>query len=223
MSDVRRTRPEDYLWAIESIATFGDDSRATTGKIAKAIGVTNGTVSSVLKDLAEKGLIDLIPYEGAILTESGRRQTHLTVRRRRLLELFFCQSLGVQWKTLEKDSFRLEPCASDRLIDYIDDFLNHPEYDAGGDPIPQADGSMPEHQILTLINAPVGKALKVIRIDLQAANSLRYLSEIGVFVDSEVLIHQISFEVSVITLETLQGRYAIGHDVARGVFVKPCH
>lgn len=147
MSDLRRTRPEDYLWAIESIATFGDDSRAPTGKIAKAIGVTNGTVSSVLKDLAQKGLIDLIPYEGAILTECGRRQVLRTVRRRRLLEFFFCQSLGVTWKTLEKDAFRLEPCASDRLIDYIDDFLNHPEYDPGDAPIPQKDGSICRLQI----------------------------------------------------------------------------
>ena len=223
MSDLRRTRPEDYLWAIESIATFGDDSRATTGKIAKAIGVTNGTVSSVLKDLAQKGLIDLISYEGAILTECGRRQVLRTVRRRRLLEFFFCQSLGVTWKTLEKDAFQLEPCASDRLIDYIDDFLNHPEYDPGDAPIPQKDGSMPEHQVLRLTDAPVGKSLKVVRIDLQAADSLRYLSEIGVLVDSEILIHHISSEVSVITLVTYQGRCAIGHDVARGVLVKPCH
>ena len=131
--------------------------------------------------------------------------------------------MGVTWKTLEKDAFQLEPCASDRLIDYIDDFLNHPEYDPGDAPIPQKDGSMPEHQVLRLTDAPVGKSLKVVRIDLQAADSLRYLSEIGVLVDSEILIHHISSEVSVITLDTFQGRCAIGHDVARGVLVKPCH
>ena len=141
MSDIRRTRREDYLAAIESVCEATESLRASTGAIAEQVGVSKGTVSSVLKELADDQLVDLVPYEGAKLTEQGRRLARRIVRRYRLLELFLSQTLSVDWDVVADDAWRLEPGASEELIERIDAFLKQPAYDPRGEPIPRFDGN----------------------------------------------------------------------------------
>ena len=44
---------------------------ATTGRLAVALDVSPGTVTSMLKALSEAGLATYTPYEGVRLTDSG--------------------------------------------------------------------------------------------------------------------------------------------------------
>jgi len=141
MTEVRRTRREDYLAAVESVCEESGLERAGTGAIAKRVGVSKGTVSNVLRELNDGGLVDLVPYQGAKLTESGRRCASRIVRRYRLLELFLSRTLGVGWDAVASEAWHLEPGASDELIKRIDSFLENPKFDLHGDPIPPVDES----------------------------------------------------------------------------------
>ena len=143
MSRIRRTRVEDYLAAIDQVCEDGNLDRARTGVVAKTIGVSKGTVSSVLKELADAGFIDLAPYEGAKLTEQGRQRARRVLRRYRLMELFLSRTLGVAWEAVAEEAWSLEPAASDRLMELIDSLLARPEFDPHGNPIPRADGTLP--------------------------------------------------------------------------------
>ena len=86
---------EDYLMAIGKICRSAGIERATTGEIARVIGVSNGTVSDTLKELASRGLINHIPYSGPCLTEEGIRRGRRVEHRSRVLEQFLTKTLGV--------------------------------------------------------------------------------------------------------------------------------
>lgn len=139
----RRTRTEDYLAAIDHICREQRSDRAGTGAIAAVVGVAKGTASSVLKSLAEQGLIDLLPYAGSKLTTTGEQRARRIVRRYRLLEMFLMRTLDMDGERSADDAWSLEPGASDALVEQIDQFLRHPEFNPSGVPIPSADGLLP--------------------------------------------------------------------------------
>lgn len=143
MTPHRRTRTEDYLAAIDRLCARRHADRATTGDIAAAVGVAKGTASGVLKSLAEQGLIDLLPYTGARLTDDGMKLARRVVRRHLLLEMFLGQTLHISRERLPDEAWSLEPGTSDELLEHIDRFLKHPDFNPLGDPIPRVDGSLP--------------------------------------------------------------------------------
>lgn len=217
---MRRIRAEDYLAAIEVLAERSASSRATTDSIARQLNVSKGNVSGVMKALADQGLVDWVPYEGAMLTDVGGRRARYTVRRQRLLKLFLSQTLGIGWESVAEEAWRLEPSVSERLIERIDVYLKHPEYDPHGDPIPCPDGVLPQQIVTPLTNAPIGVAMVVARVVGLTSEALKYLTAIGLSVGGQVTVRKISNEGQVVMLETAQGPATIGVDRATGVLVK---
>ncbi len=136
MARPRRTRTEDYLAAIEQVCRESGKDRAPTGAIARLTGVTKGTASSVLRELAADDLVDLVRYEGAALTQSGLRRVAAIQRRLRLIELFLNVSLGLDGADARDEAWLLEPCVSVRLATLIEQRLDYPDIDFFGRPIP---------------------------------------------------------------------------------------
>ena len=114
--------------------------------MAEALGVSPGTVTSMLKTLSESGLAEYVPYEGARLTEAGRTLALRVVRRHRLIELFLVRTLELTWDEVHAEAENMEHAVSDLLVDRIDAYLGYPETDPHGDPIPKADGTVAGHR-----------------------------------------------------------------------------
>ncbi|MEX2176641.1 MAG: metal-dependent transcriptional regulator, partial [Pirellulaceae bacterium] len=87
---------ENYVKAIYQIAAQ-ESLPAATGKLAEALEVSPGTVTSMLKTLSESGLAEYVPYEGARLTDAGRSLALRVLRRHRLIELFLVRTLQLSW------------------------------------------------------------------------------------------------------------------------------
>ena len=68
-----------------------DGSDAHTGDLADSLGVTPGTVTAIVKRLADRGLADHKPYKGVELTVTGRRAAVAAIRRHRIVERFLCR------------------------------------------------------------------------------------------------------------------------------------
>ena len=88
---------ENYVKAIFKICRQNGNRLATTGRLASALDVSPGTVTSMLKALSESGLATYTPYEGAQLTESGLELALEILRRHRLIEWF---SGGSPWNVV---------------------------------------------------------------------------------------------------------------------------
>ncbi len=110
------------------------------GQLASALGVVPGTATTMVKTLAESGLVHYEPYMGVRLTPAGEKLAALVLRRHRLIELFLVKVLGMNWSEVHDEAERLEHAVSERLIDRIDDMLGRPSVDPHGDPIPGPEG-----------------------------------------------------------------------------------
>jgi DtxR family Mn-dependent transcriptional regulator len=96
-----------------------------------------------------------------------------------LLELFLARTLELSWDEVHEEAEHMEHAASERLVDRIEAFLGYPSVDPHGDPIPRADGSLPEPQGMPLSQCPAGRQFRVVRVMDQDPAFLRYLSECG--------------------------------------------
>ena len=87
---------ENYLKAIYAgTATLVAGQRLLPmGQLAAAVGVTPGTATTMVKALAESGLVEYEPYAGVALTAAGQKLAALVLRRHRLIELFLVRVMG---------------------------------------------------------------------------------------------------------------------------------
>jgi len=125
---------ENYVKSICQITSAQEGRPATTGQIAAALGVSPGTVTSMLKTLDTARLATHRPYEGVSLTRAGRALALRMIRRHRLIELFLMRTLGMSWDAVHDEAEHMEHAMSDLLIDRIDEFLGHPDVDPHGAP-----------------------------------------------------------------------------------------
>lgn len=145
------------------------------GQLAGALGVAPGTATTMVKALAESGLVEYEPYNGVRLSPAGSRLAALVLRRHRLIELFLVQVLGMRWDEVHDDAEQLEHVVSERLIERIDELLGHPEVDPHGDPIPSREGELVRRELDTLLTCPLHTPVTVMRVTDQDAAFLRFL------------------------------------------------
>jgi DtxR family Mn-dependent transcriptional regulator len=170
---------EDYLKAILLEEEREPGAPVATGRLATLAAVTPGTVTSMLKTLADSGLVVYEPYGGAQLTTAGRQLALQVLRRHRLVELFLVQVVGLDWSEVHDEAERLEHAVSKRLIERLDEMLGHPAVDPHGDPIPSANLKVRALPYPTLAAAEVGVRYRVARIADQSTEFLRLVEKVG--------------------------------------------
>ena len=211
---------ENYLKTIYLISGRTPDGRAvTTGELAQALSVSPGTVTGMLKTLSEGELATYTPYEGARLSERGRRLALKVLRRHRLLELFLVKTLRMSWDEVHEEAEHMEHSVSDRLVDRIDAYLGLPAVDPHGDPIPRADGSLDEPAGTPLAKLARGEGFRVVRVVDQDPAFLRYLSECGLDLESQGAIVENRPESGALVLAIGPRTVALGLEAAGKVLV----
>jgi len=178
---------ENYVKTIEQITSGQAGRPATTGQIASALGVSPGTVTSMLKTLDAARLATHRPYEGVALTRAGKVLALRVIRRHRLIELFLLTTLKMTWDEVHDEAEHMEHAVSDLLVDRIDAFLGRPEVDPHGDPIPRADAVTlvdAEPDTRPLAECEAGVAFRLTRVLDQSPEFLRYLTECGLGINT---------------------------------------
>ncbi len=172
---------ENYLKAIhQGQSSLTPDQRLVPmGQVASALGVTPGTATTMVKALAESGLVAYEPYSGVRLSAAGEKVAGLVLRRHRLVELFLVQVMGMSWADVHEDAEQLEHVVSERLIDRIDEMLGRPTHDPHGDPIPNQDGAVAARHLDSLLTCPIETPLRVTRITDQDPAFLRFIERNG--------------------------------------------
>ena len=168
---------ENYLKAIHlGVARLEEGQRLLPmGQLAAALGVAPGTATTMVKTLAESGLVEYEPYTGVALTPAGEKLAALVVRRHRLIELFLVQVLGFGWDEVHDEAEQLEHVVSDRLIERIDEMLGRPAADPHGDPIPDAEGAFRPQTAQSLMTCPLDTPVTVTRIIDQDKVFLKFI------------------------------------------------
>jgi DtxR family Mn-dependent transcriptional regulator len=145
------------------------------GQLATALGVAPGTATTMVKTLADSGLVEYEPYAGVALTSAGQKLAALVVRRHRVIEVFLVKVMGYRWDEVHEEAEQLEHVVSDRLIDRMDEMLGRPEVDPHGDPIPSAEGVVKSQKAHTLLTCPLRTQVTVTRVIDQDKAFLRFI------------------------------------------------
>jgi len=85
---------QDYAKAVYSLEVRAG-AAVSTNDLASRLGVTPGSVSAMVRKLAEFGIVEHEPYRGVRLTPRGRRVALEVLRHHRLVELFLAEELGM--------------------------------------------------------------------------------------------------------------------------------
>ncbi|HYI25842.1 MAG TPA: metal-dependent transcriptional regulator [Thermomicrobiales bacterium] len=168
---------EDYLKAAYHLEAEGGP--ITTQRMAEELGLSQPSVTNMVKRLDELNLVVHSPYRGITLTETGRRISLEVIRHHRLLELYLSEALGFDLEQVHAEAERLEHHVSEELEARMERALGYPEFDPHGDPIPGRDGRLPTINDTTLTEVPVGSCGVISRVSDRDPARLSYLTERG--------------------------------------------
>lgn len=132
------SRPDrEALKAVYRLTKGG--AGAHTGELAEALGITPGTVTSTVKRLAERDLLDHRPYRGVELTAEGRRAAVAAIRRHRIVERFLSDMLGYAWNEADRLAGAFEHDLPQEVEDRMFVAMDRPATCPHGFPIPDPD------------------------------------------------------------------------------------
>jgi DtxR family Mn-dependent transcriptional regulator len=178
---------EDYAKAIYVLETRGSEPVSTTA-LAERLRVTAGSVSAMVKKLAELDLVSHTPYRGVRLTREGRRTALEVIRHHRLLELFLAEVLEMPWDRVHEEAEVLEHVLSSELEEIIAAKLGNPTHDPHGDPIPSAEFELDEQETRSLADLEPGDEGVFVRVSDSDSDMLRYLGDRGVTPGSSFVV-----------------------------------
>lgn len=210
---------QDYLKAIFKLEHGGQV--ATTSAIADKLAISPASVSGMLKKLDRSGFATYNPYQGAHLTEAGRRVALELIRHHRLIELYLQKALGYTWDKVDAEAERLEHVISEEMEEAMARFLNQPTHDPHGDPIPTRDGYMPSTLYEPLSAMQPGQVVYIRRVKDSDPELLRYLGRLGMYPGARIeVVAQAPFDGPLLVrIEGLD--HALGAQVTASVFVEP--
>ncbi len=212
---------EDYLKQISLEEQRAPGDRVGMGRIAAALELTPGTVTTMIKALADSGLVDYEPYSGVVLTGSGRQLALHVLRRHRLIELFLVQIMGMSWSEVHPEAERLEHAISERFVELIDEMLGRPSVDPHGDPIPTAGGDVATFEQASLARIEAGETVVIARVVDQSAEFLERLEREGLKPGSTVRVIETDRVADAMVLELSEGiRFSLGLRAAAKILVE---
>jgi DtxR family transcriptional regulator, Mn-dependent transcriptional regulator len=212
---------EDYLKHILLAEQERPGERIGTGQIAARLALSPGTVTAMLKALADGGLLDYEPYGGVRLTQAGGQLAAHVLRRHRLLELFLVKVLGFDWSEVHAEAEQLEHAVSDRLIARLDEMLGSPTVDPHGDPIPTPSGIMPPIQQASLLSCALATPMQVARVHDQSPDFLQLVDRRGLRPGQAVRVLGRDEAADTVDLEVSgTERLSLGFRAASKIFVE---
>src|SRR5689334_7579483 len=152
---------ENYLKQLYLEQQNASEELVPMGKLATAMGVVPGTATSMVKALADSGLVFYEPRFGAKLTKGGEQLALHVLRRHRLVELFLVKVLGLDWSEVHEEAEELEHAISEKVLERIDALLGHPSADPHGDPIPTSKGKVATQKLASLAECDLNAPLRI--------------------------------------------------------------
>lgn len=179
---------ENYLKAILKIAYNEEKLEVGTNELASMLMVKPATVNDMLKKLKDKDLVNYEKYGKITLTLTGKKNAIEIIRKHRLWETFLFQKLEFSWDEVHEVAEQLEHIQSIKLTEKLDKFLNYPEFDPHGDPIPNQNGEIKVQYKKTLSSVAVGDWCKMVAVKDNTSSFLKYVVQVGLGLNDEVKI-----------------------------------
>jgi DtxR family transcriptional regulator, Mn-dependent transcriptional regulator len=183
---------ENYIKAIFSINGANGGSGVSTSELSEHLHNKAGSVTDMLKRLAEKKLIHYEKYKGVFLTHKGHKLAVNIVRKHRLWEVFLMEKLKFRWDEVHEIAEQLEHIKSDELITRLDEFLGNPKFDPHGDPIPDANGQLNISKAKPLNQFKTKGHYIFMGVSEHSKSFLQHLTSVGLKIGDSIKVEEIN-------------------------------
>jgi DtxR family Mn-dependent transcriptional regulator len=193
-------------------------AKAHTGTLAEMLGLSPGTITTLVKRLADRDLVIHRPYQGVTFTAQGRRAAVAAIRRHRIVERFLSDMLGYAWNEADALAVTFEHELPAEVTDRLYTALHRPATCPHGFPIPQPeDADLPDTP--ELYELEPGDIAEVAVSGSTDAEIVSFLKTLGVQPGVEVtVIEKHPFDGPLVVEVGGQTR-TLGQRVARQVYV----
>jgi len=209
---------ENYLKAIFHLE---NDCKGgiSTNAIAIKMNTKPSSATDMIQKLAEKKVVSYQKYKGAFLTKKGEKIAANVIRKHRLWEVFLVEKLNFQWDEVHDIAEQLEHIKSDELIERLDKFLDHPNFDPHGDPIPDKNGLIKPSDKKLLSELKENE--KGICVGVKESNSqfLQYLDKLSISIGTKIKVLTIEEFDNSITIEVAGKPSFISEVSAKNIYV----
>ncbi|MBK9939148.1 MAG: metal-dependent transcriptional regulator [Chitinophagaceae bacterium] len=165
---------ENYLKALFNLSV--EKGEVTVNELSKELGIKMPTVNSMMKKLADKKLVQYESYKPLRLTDKGKKEAGLIIRKHRLTEMFLVQQMGFGWEEVHEIAEQLEHLQSPAFFEKMDALLGHPTTDPHGSPIPDKSGKMEWLQYEKLSKCKPGDTVKLSAVLQTSDEFLKFLN-----------------------------------------------
>jgi DtxR family Mn-dependent transcriptional regulator len=191
-----------------------------TNAIAGMLDTKASSVTDMLKKLSEKELVAYQKYQGVSLTEKGFYSAKMIVRKHRLWEVFLVEKLNFSWDEVHEIAEELEHIKSEALINKLDEFLEFPDFDPHGDPIPNANGVIKKVNKLLLSEAILNTEYKCVGVKDSSSDFLQYLDKQKIALGSKITVKEKESFDDTLLVQIDSRELTISNKIANNLYVK---
>ncbi len=192
---------ENYMKTLFSLSEQSDKINVTD--LANSMDVSLPTVNSMVKKLASMGLVKYEKYKPLEITELGKKEAALIIRKHRLTEMFLVEKMGIGWDEVHEIAEHIEHLKSPLFFDRLDEILGYPTHDPHGSPIPDKNGHIESLDLKKLSDCKTGDLVTLKALANTSEEFLKYLNQKNL---------SLGQEIEVLEVESFDGNMTIRYE-----------
>jgi DtxR family Mn-dependent transcriptional regulator len=186
--------------------------------LVEEMGLTPASINEMCRKMEKEKLLSYVPYSGVKLTRQGEELALEILRKHRLWEVFLVGKLGFDFDQAHEIACQLEHYTQDDLADRMEEYLEGPQVNPRGEPIPRSKTARDNtHEIPLLVLSP-GDAAKITHLKGDKVE-IGYLIKREIKPSEEVLVEAVD-DSSLLIL--IHGEHLVlSRELAEKVYVQP--
>lgn len=210
---------ENYLKAIFHLQQEVK-GEVPTNAIAETLKTKASSATDMVQKLADKKLLQYRKYKGTRLSKEGEKVAVKVIRKHRLWEVFLVDKLNFHWDEVHDIAEQLEHIQSDELVNRLDAFLDHPDYDPHGDPIPDKNGNIKSAEKKLLSELKKGNEGVLVGVRETSADFLRFLDKRKISIGTKIKVLGKEFFDGSMVIQVQREQFFISKKIAENLYIQ---
>ena len=210
---------ENYLKALFNLAN--EKGEVSANELSKKLEIKMPTVNSMMKKLSDKKLVHYESYKPLRLTEKGKKEAGLIIRKHRLTEMFLVQKMDFGWEQVHEIAEQMEHLHAPHFFEKMDEMLGYPTIDPHGSPIPDKAGKISWKQYDKLSDCKMGDTVSLSAVINGTDEFLKFLNSRGLQLGVKIKIKAIElFDGSMTLSYNKKSSETLSHTVTERLLVE---
>ncbi|WP_026954325.1 metal-dependent transcriptional regulator [Algoriphagus vanfongensis] len=213
------TTEENYLKALFNLSNPAGE--VGISELAQHLQVSMPSANSMVKTLHKSGLLIYEKYKPVTLTQKGKKEAALIIRKHRLTEMFLVNKMGFGWEEVHEIAEQVEHIHAPKFFERMDEMMGHPTVDPHGSPIPDKQGRIQEMHFKSLAEVQPGQEVVLVALRDSSIEFLEYLNSRQLSLGTELrLISKEAFDESIVVSYLDSEKETLSQKVCEKLLVK---